>query len=331
MDRKDIIIEALEKMRKKEVADKEPYKARAYAIVNKQIKALTGPVTSFDDLKGVNGIGEKIKEKIEEIFETGKLKAAEVVNANPHYQVIDTLLKVHGIGPAKAKQLVEEHGVRSISELRERQDKLLNDKQKMGLKYYEEFDLRIPRAEMLKHEEYIKEIFKSFEKGYVVEVSGSFRRGEKDSGDIDLLITHPDETLNHDQMFSNIITKFINDKYITDIFARGNKKCLAVCKAKRHKHSRRIDLMMTAKHEFPFALLYFTGSGPFNVEMRNWAIERGLSLSEYGLKHLSGEKKGQFVDHVFHNERDIFKYLGLEYIPPCERKANVLTSYRIMS
>jgi DNA polymerase/3'-5' exonuclease PolX len=326
MDRKDIILDALEKMRKKEVADKQPFKARAYAIVVKQIKNIEGPITKMEDLVGVTGIGDKIKTKLEEIFATGKLQQVERYDDNGDYQIIDQLLQIHAIGPAKARQLVQEHAVKSVDDLKTRQH-LLNDKQKMGLKYYDEFLLRIPRSEMMKHDNYIKDMIKRVDKDYVVEITGSYRRGEKDSGDIDVLITHPDESIDHEQVFKNIINLFVQDGYVTDIFAQGNKKCLAVCKAKRHRHFRRIDFMITGKHEFPFALLYFTGSGPFNIDMRNLALERGYSLSEYGLKHAIGTAKGDFASRKFASEQEIFTFLGLEYVPPKDRKANVLKCF----
>lgn len=322
VDRKDAIIEALEQLRKKEVADKQPYKARAYINVLKQVKALPGAIRSWSDLSGVTGIGEKIKQKITEILETGSLKSLEGITSNPHYEIMDSLMGIHGIGPAKAQQLVQEHNIRSIDDLKQKQDVLLNEKQRMGLKYHEDTQIRIPRKEMLKHEEYIKSVFSKNEKSYIVELVGSYRRGESSSGDIDVLITHPDSTLDHEKMFQSIIQTFKEDKYVVDIFAQGGKKCLAVCKAKRHKYFRRIDFMMTSKHEFPFALLYFTGSGPFNVEMRNWAIEKGYSLSEYGLKYLNGPKKGEFVDTHFENEEQVFEFLDLKYIPPHQRTAN---------
>ena len=47
---------------------------------------------------------------------------------------------------------------------------------------------------------------------------------------------------------------------------------------------RRIDIMYTKPQEYPFAILYFTGSMEFNVKMRGELLEKGLSLNEYGIK-----------------------------------------------
>ena len=319
MDRRQLIIDSLEKLRKKEVADKNPFKARAYAKVIQQLKAQTKPIKTTEDLEGIDGIGEKIKLKIQEIIATGKLKQAEEVDNRPDLKAVEELIKVFGIGPTKAKKLVEENQIMSIADL-EHNKHLLNDKQLLGLQYWEYFEKRIPRIEMDKHAIMIKEVIKTIDKQYVVELSGSYRRGEPSSGDIDVLITHPSDELDHIRMFSDIISAFKNKKYVTDIFAQGPKKCLAVCRAKNHKTFRRIDFMFTHKHEFPFALLYFTGSGPFNVALRNYTLEKGYSLSEYGLKCTRGPRGGDFANHDFRSEDDIFAFLKIKYVPPTERK-----------
>lgn len=326
VDRTQDIINAMEKMRKQETANKQPFKARAYANVIKQVKAIGHPIHTMEDIKDVPGIGEGIRKKIQEILETGRLKQAENTATAKLVDAMEMFMKVHGIGPVKARQLVEEHGVNTLDELRRRQDELLNDKQKTALKYVEDFNARIPRAEMDKHATIIKDSIRALDPAYIVELTGSYRRGEKDSGDIDVLITHPNDALDHEANFARIIKSFQDMKYVVDVFAQGPKKCLAVCKAKRHKMFRRIDFMMTHKNEFPFALLYFTGSGPFNVEMRNIALEKGYSLSEYGLKCMRGPREGENVNAGFTTEQDIFKFLDLPYIPPDLRKAGAFNN-----
>jgi DNA polymerase/3'-5' exonuclease PolX len=82
--------------------------------------------------------------------------------------------------------------------------------------------------------------------------------------------------------------------------------------------------LITNKHEFPFAEFYFTGDQSFNIELRNYALSKGYSLSEYGLKHTEGKQKGNYVDKKFTTEKEIFEFLELEFIPPNERKINAL-------
>jgi DNA polymerase beta len=329
MDYKLLIIDSLDKLRKKEIAAKETWKARAYAIVLKQLNAREEPIYSIDDLKDIKGIGEKIRVKIEEIIETGKLKQAEEYNNNKNAQVINELMRIHAIGPSKAKELVEKHGIKSIQDLREHLD-LLNDKQKMGLKYLEEFELRIPRKEMEKHDIFIHESIKNINPDLIVEIVGSYRRKLKDSGDIDVLITDPNnKDLDVDDLLKSLVKSMEKNKYLFDTFALGNKKYLGVCKIKYGRHFRRIDLLVTKKHEFPFALMYFTGDFQFNIELRNLCIEKGFSLSEYGLKYLKGENKGKLLEKDFITEEEVFNYLGLKFIPPNERKSNILNNYKL--
>jgi len=312
MDYKPKILDALEKLRQKEIANHEPFKVRAYNTVIKNLKATDNPITNLDDIKDIKGIGKKIHEKIKEILETGELKQLE--HFDDKINIINDLTNIHGIGPVKAKELVEKHDIKSIQELKEHPD-LLNDKQLIGLKYHEDFLKRIPRQEMSKHEMFILEHIKKVNPKINVQVVGSYRRGAKDSGDIDIIITHEDNPENYDDIIKNIVTELKNAKYLHDDFAVGTHKYLGVCKLKYHKIYRRIDILYATKNVWPFSILYFTGSAEFNIALRNLALTKNYSLNEYGFTSLSNKKLNQ----EFESEEDIFKFLGLRYIEPIER------------
>jgi DNA polymerase beta len=317
-DKKQMLIDALEKLRKKEVANKEPWKARAYATVIKGLKSLEGPVHTYDDVKDIKGLGTKLEAKVKELLDSGTLKQLENYNASGNIESVNDLLRIHGIGPAKANDLVTKHNIRTIADLQKHQD-LLNDVQKLGLKYYEDIEKRIPRKEMEKHDAYLTQIVKCIDPKMEATITGSYRRQMKDSGDIDVLITHPDNPVEAEDLFKQVIDRLKRDGYIKDTFALGTKKCLAMCRLPLHRSFRRIDLLYTHPHEYPFALLYFTGSATFNVDMRNIALSKGYTLSEYGLKHSKGDNKGDFVDKTFKKEKDIFDFLGLDYVEPQDR------------
>ena len=319
-DYKSSILDMLEILRKKEIASKEPFKAKAYATVAKNISLLDKPIYSFDDLKGIKGIGEKIGEKLKELFDTGKVRAAENASNDQNMEILTSLMTIHGIGPAKAKSLVEDHHINSIEDLEKNQD-LLNEKQKIGLKYVRDFQERIPRKEMDVHKTLLSKSIKSIDNNFEFEITGSYRRMAVSSGDIDILITHKDDPENVEQLFKGVIDVLKREGYITDVFAEGGKKCLAVCKLKRYKKFRRIDLLYTNKREYPFAVLYFTGDASFNVNMRSYCLSKGLSLSEHGFKD---EKTGKIIETGIENEKDIFGYVGLEYVEPKDRKSNAV-------
>lgn len=317
---KDIIINNLERLKTIHLKEGDKFRALAYTKALKELKLLP-EINTIDDVKGIKGIGKNILEKIKEILETGKLEILkDVKNTN---KITQELLQVHGIGQQKVIELIEKHNISSIEDLKEKiktDNTLLNDVQMKGLLYVDFFQKRIPRKEMEKHNEYITTLVKSIDPKLNATIVGSYRRGLTDSGDIDVLINHEDDIEDNILIYKKIIDTFKKDKYIIETFASGNKKFMGVSKLKRHKSFRRLDLLYTNNNEYPFSLMYFTGSGAFNILIRNIAISQGYSLSEHGLKYLSGDKKGYFVEGDFKTEEDVFKFLGLKYIEPKDRE-----------
>lgn len=317
MDYKPAIISHLELLRKKEVANKEVWKAKAYAKVIKTLKELHQPINSFEDVQALPGVGDKISKKIREIIETGSLKQTNGLKDDIGLKAIDQLMQIHGIGAVKARELVLEKNIVSIEQLEEKKDHVLNDKQKLGLKYFKDMQQRIPRTEMDKHCNYITNTIANISKELRVMVAGSYRRGARDSGDVDVLVSCPFDYDPPAHVLKTISDKMIADKYISDVLAIGDKKCFVVSKLKYHRTYRRVDLMFTRPEEFPFAVLYFTGSQSFNILMRTHALQKGYSLNEYGLKNI---KTGDLVDCRFDSEEDIFKFLDLEFVKPDQRE-----------
>lgn len=318
-DHKENILSILETLKKRDFANNDRWKVRAYVNVINQIKLINTPITSMDDLKNVKGIGEKIKLKLEEIMTTGDL--TQVHNIDKEVAIVTDLSRVFGIGPVRAKELYEKHGIEKVDDLLDHMD-LLNDKQQIGMKYYKDFELRIKRAEMEKHADFIKQAIQKLYPELTVEVMGSYRRGARDSGDIDVLITHKDDPENYTKYFDDVVKNLVDLNYVVDTFAKGNKKFNGVCRLKRHKFFRRLDIMYTRKQEWPFALLYFTGDQNFNIILRKMALDKHMSLNEYGLKHTEGEK-GKMVDATFESEKDVFEFLGVKYVAPEDRNSRV--------
>ncbi len=311
--RKNEIIDALDTLRRRDVAAGERFKAIAYAKVITQLKALDR-ICTYEDVAGVKGIGKAISEKIKEVLATGSLASAEVAKKTHHIDVYDALLACYGIGPAKARELVEA-GIRSIDDLRaavRETPSLLNDNQKIGLKYYDDLLLRIPRKEMVAHNKLLRKNLPSDKDGKIkAKVVGSFRRGAETSGDVDILIRGEDPRLLH--QYASRLTEV---GYIREILALGDKKCMAICAIGEEEPARRLDILLTPREEYAFAILYFTGSDKFNVAMRQYALTRGYSLNEHALTRISSN-----VEEApsMKREKDIFAFLGLEYVEPSAR------------
>ena len=152
-DKKNLIIGELETMEQGDIIRGEKFSALAYRRVINGLRPLEA-IRTIADIEGIKGIGLKIKAKIQEILDTGRLEAAARTRSELKMDLYDQILRVHGIGPVKARELVTA-GVTSIEDLRTK-TRLLNDVQVMGLKYYEDILLRIPREEMLAHEKWLK-------------------------------------------------------------------------------------------------------------------------------------------------------------------------------
>ena len=323
MDFKDKIITELDTMRKKEVQDKQPFKARAYAKVISELKDYTGMIRTIEDVEGIPGIGEKIRAKIKEIIDSGELMAARVVREERQFNVLDELISIHGIGPVKARELVSKHTIKSVDDLRKKFEKdksILNDVQALGLKYHEEISERIPRSEMLEHEKLLLKSIHETDGRFKAMIVGSFRRELATSGDIDVILSLPKDITSKrsGELFKEVVEKLKTSEYIVDILGKGAKKCMAVVRIENGK-ARRLDLLLTPKEEYGYSLLYFTGSGPFNVVMRQYALEKGYSMSEHGMKIVpSFEPKPSDVPPLL-TEEAIFRFLGIPFIKPSDR------------
>jgi DNA polymerase/3'-5' exonuclease PolX len=311
-DRKAAILEALETLRKKELANKESFKAAAYAKVIKQLQPIA-TIRSYDDVKDIAGIGPKIKAKLEELLATGSLAAAERAKTTHAIGAYDAFLNIYGVGPAKARSLVDA-GYTTIADLRtaaSADPKLLNKNQHIGLHYYEALLERIPRAEMDRHLDILQ--LAADDEDYTPTIVGSYRRQAPTSGDIDVLLysDDPDDLAN----FVEILTM---SKYIIETLAEGKKKFMGICRLSPEDTPRRLDILLTPPAEFAFALLYFTGSDDFNVAMRRHALTLGYSLNEHGLTGIDGKEN---PTKPFPTEKSIFEFLGLQYVEPPARAA----------
>ena len=301
------VIDILKVLGNQEKNNGEGFKAVAY------FRAVKG-VSDLDDLtesnvKSIKGVGKSLCEKIMCIVNTGTCPQYEAIK-----NVKDTrteFLDISGVGPKKAQELVDLRFT-SIKSLREASEieELLNDKQLIGLKHYEDILERIPQSEIDKHNEYLQGVLNKLDPTAEMTIAGSYRRRCKDSGDIDILLKGTP------QLYKKFIQVLQKEGYLYETLAQGTKKYNGMCKMKNYLTFRRIDIMITKPEEYPFAILYFTGSKDFNTLMRQHALDRGYSMNEYSLKHVSDKS---VVNHEFKVEKDIFDYLEYSYVDPWKR------------
>lgn len=319
-DIKAKIIEAFTVLQQRDAAAKPEswqFKIRAYKKVIEQLRATEKPITKVEDLDDIDGVGVKMRKKVEEILATGELKAAEDAKETMELGPLETLKGVHGIGDAKAKELIAE-GIKTIAQLRTavaENKKLLNKTQTTGLAYYDDIMKRIPRAELVKHEALLLGELPAGMKGTVV---GSYRRGAESSGDIDVLLSMDASEDARTKAFHAYVKVLREKSYMVEELSKGAQKNLSIVRLTPESTARRLDLLVIPVEQLAYALLYFTGSQEFNVGFRKHALKKGYTLNEHEMKP-TGKVEGAKPVPPLTTEEEVFAFLGLEYKTPKER------------
>ena len=294
-------------------------KALSNAINN--IEKYENNIISGDDLKNnIKGIGTKIATYIDEIIEYGFIKNLE--NKNIEEDSYNKFMKITGVGQAKSKEWINK-GIKNIDELKKEiknNNITITNNIELGLKYYDDLNIRIPRNEIDVLKKIIEKILKNINQDLLFEICGSYRRNNKDSGDIDFLITHQKynsdlKNFNKFNFLKEILKKLKDEKIIVDEMTKNStKKFLGMCKIPNFDTVRRIDILFIDYKSYYNSLLYFTGNKYFNLYLRNKCLEKNYSLNEYYLKNLNNDEK-----IYLQNEKQIFEILDIKYLTPEER------------
>jgi DNA polymerase lambda len=295
------------------------FEALAYRKVIGILKKYKEEINDIDRIPKIKGIGPKITEKIREILLTGKCRKSDNAESDSKNKCIKELTTVHGIGIKQANEFYAQ-GIKNINDLKNICDKLPNTIQK-GLKYYEDIQIKIPREEITELFKIIEEqLYQILDKNILkAEVVGSYRRGKKLCGDMDVIITRIDDG-KISGILHTLVEKLININIIVDTLTMSDKNdvnCeifMGICKLNEKGLNRRLDIKVYEKSFFPFAILYFTGSAYFNRSLRLFAKKKGYHLSD---KELSDRITGDKI--LCNSEEDIFKALSLKYKTPEER------------
>lgn len=282
---------------------KEKYKARAFNtasinIANHPIAILSGAQARSE----VKGIGKSNEAVIDEYFQTGRvLRLIELENKfQDQKATVDLFRSVYGIGPVTAFRYYNQ-GFRTLQNLWDRAP--LTEAQRVGLQWYEHINIPIPRNEM----DLINQTIGSYLGPYGIkwEITGSYRRQEASSNDIDILVqSQPDLNL------LGVIT--VLKPILPADLALGDTKYMGMLRLPGY-NGHRIDIRMVPPENWPFALLYFTGSQRFNILMRARAIQLHCKLNEYGLYDAHNKALPA------KSEEDIFRLLQVAYLPPVAR------------
>lgn len=276
-------------------------------------------------------IGERLAAKIEEIVTTNTLRRLESTITDPHDQILHLFMGVYQVGyPSASKWIAQGH--RTLADLQTKAD--LTPNQRIGVEHYHDFLQRIPRAEVAQHAEIVQKTLREVDAGAFGIVGGSYRRGNVDSGDIDMLITKEGASLDNIRaiVLESVVPKLTESGFLKAALATGTSRSNSC--SKWHGASalprpgapwRRIDLLFVPWSELGAALIYFTGNDIFNRSMRLLASKKGMRLNQRGLYAdvMRGPRRQRITEGRLveaQSEERIFELLGVPWRPPEHRK-----------
>ncbi|TXT65452.1 MAG: DNA polymerase (Family X) [Promethearchaeota archaeon] len=287
------------------------FKPRAYRNAAQNISTLSKDIKTYyqeKKLQDIEGVGESIAEKVEEIIETGELEYLNELRKK-FPETLQEMMKIQGLGPKSLMKLYEELGIKSVDEL-EKAAKSEQIREIEGFGETSEQNILENIQRYRKYQErfllgYILPIAKDIEKQLSnlneverINLAGSIRRRKETIGDVDILVVSTDS--------DKVMDFFTNLDQVEKVVSKGTTKSTVIAQENLH-----IDLRVIEEESFGSALQYFTGSKSHNIKLRKIALDNDWKLSEYGLidKHTNEKIAGE-------NEKDIYEKLGLDYIQP---------------
>jgi DNA polymerase IV len=257
------------------------WRTQAYRKAVTQLKLQTRKISTKEEALKLPGVGNRLAEKIEEIVTTNHLRRLESVKDDPTDRFMTLFLGIYGVGLSQASRWVRA-GHRTFEDLQAKVR--LTPNQKIGIEHYDDFQQRIPRAEVEKHGDVVRKALLKLDSEFQVTIGGSYRRGAETSGDIDLIITKPQATqqILKTIVMDNLVPELFKTDFFKVILAAGDH--CASSGSKFHGASalpgskvwRRIDLLLVPWNEIGAALIYFTGNDVFNRSIRLLARKKGM-------------------------------------------------------
>ncbi len=306
-----------------EIGAGDPFRIRSYRRAAEVVESLTIQLSTIavdaKKLQEIPGIGKGMATNIQEIERTGTLPLREELLAKYRPTMLD-LLRLPGMGPKTVALLWDALQIGSVEELEAaiaagrltglpRIGEKLIEKLRKGIEDHKQhsgrFLIDVAETEAQKLIAYLRQ-FPGFT---TILPAGSLRRGRDTVGDLDILATGPACA---EDCVSAAAEYVANYPPVATLLAKGQNKV-----SFRLRSGLQIDVRLLPEKSWGAALQYFTGSKMHNVSIRQRALKRGYTLSEYALARVDD---GSTVAGA--TEEEIYKALGLDWIPPELRENN---------
>ncbi len=289
------------------------YKTLAYRKAAESLSSLGRDVNDIWKQGGqkalleIPGVGKAIAEKIEELLKTGSLQYLEKVKAEVPAELA-ALLQIPDLGPKKVGMFYKELGVLSIEQLKGMAEAgKLRDLPGMGEKSEAKIlagiqslnrrSGRLPLGTVLPFAQELLADLRKLPGVKAAEMAGSLRRMRATVGDIDLLVGTRDPQA--------VIQAFVGMPNVARVLGQGSVKSSV-----EYHNGMRAQLWVHPPERFGTALQYATGSKEHNVRLREMALDKKLSLSDQAFLKEDGS------EILCATEAEVYKVLGLPYIPP---------------
>jgi DNA polymerase (family 10) len=303
-----------------EIDGADPFRIRSYRRAAEtveqqttQLATLVAPGADPKALLAIPGIGKGMAANIRDLVDTGTMPLREDLLTRYKPSMLE-LLKLPGMGPKTVAMLYSALGVADINALEEaarcgdlvplpRLGQKFTDKLLKGIEDYRKNNSRFRIDVARRHAERISDLIRQFPGIETITPAGSLRRGRESVGDLDLLVTGP---ACEPDVVAAAVEHVATLPLIDKLLARGQNKVSFTL-----RDNLQVDVRLLPRSSYGAALQYFTGSKHHNVALRQRAIKRGLTLSEYALLRLEDN-----VVIAAATEQEIYNALELDYIPP---------------
>ena len=296
-----------------ELEGEESFRVLAYRRAATRIRETGGPVAKLaleGKAKSLSGIGQTIETKIVEVVELGEMKALTKRKAIIPAEVVE-FMRLPGLGPKTARRIWQELGVTTLAELKEAAEgERLRALAGLGAKTEAKIleALAEPRQDPRDSRRLLGDglpavlavvsVLREHPAAVKVSEAGSVRRRRETFRDLDLIATSTDAPA--------LIDYFTKLRWVADVVAKGDTKATVIS-----NDGLRFDLRVVPPESYGNLLQHFTGSKEHNVALREDAVRRGFSVSEYGI---TTTETGEVA--TFEDEETVYAHLGYAYIPP---------------
>ncbi|HEX4525300.1 MAG TPA: DNA polymerase/3'-5' exonuclease PolX [Gaiellaceae bacterium] len=260
--------------------------------------------------KQLQGIGKTIEAKIVEVVADGEIHALTKRKAEVPAEVA-VFMRLPGLGPKTARRIWQELGITTVAALQAAaQAQQLRGHAGIGPGTEEKIAAALaqpqategPRRALLGNTlpklRAVVEVLREHPASVEVSLAGSARRMRETVRDLDIIATATDPVA--------LVEHFCSLEWVVDVAAKGPTKATVVS-----QDGSRFDLRVVPPESYGNLLQHFTGSKNHNVALREDAVRRGYSVSEYSVTEVeSGE------EHRFAREEDVYRLLGYDWIPP---------------